>query len=404
MSARDQFATAARQRAPLAARAVFALLARIGHGRLSLGLPDGSRCEFGDSGPSARLDVSDWGVFSAVLRRGDIGFAETFIDGRWSTPDVSQVLTVFTLNRGAMERAIYGGFWSRVVHRVRHALNANTRRGSRRNIAAHYDLGNDFYALWLDPTMTYSSALFEGDLTRTLEAAQAAKYRRILDRLAPQPGARVLEIGCGWGGFAELAARESGCRVTALTLSEEQLRYADRRMHRAGVAHLVDLAFRDYRDETGRYDCVVSIEMYEAVGERYWPSYFGTIARCLKPGGRALVQAITIADGLFERYRAGSDFIQQYVFPGGMLASPSRFRAEARAAGLEVAGELSFGLDYAETLRRWRRAFRDRLPEVRALGYDERFARTWEFYLAYCEAGFASLCTDVTQFELVRPR
>jgi cyclopropane-fatty-acyl-phospholipid synthase len=404
MSAREHFEPLSAERPPLGARAAFVLLAGIRHGRLELGLPDGTVRAFGAGGPNARLDVADWGVFAAVLKRGDIGFAEAFIDGRWTTPDVSQLLTVLTLNRDAIERAVYGGCWGRLLYRIRHALNANTRRGSRRNIAAHYDLGNDFYALWLDPTMTYSSALFEGEPARSLEAAQGAKYRRILGRLAPRPRTRILEIGCGWGGFAETAARELGCRVTGLTLSEEQLRHADERMHRAGVAHLVELAFRDYREERGSYDCVVSIEMYEAVGERYWPGYFATIARSLKPGGRAIVQAITIADELFERYRRGTDFIQQYVFPGGMLAAPSRFRAEAHAAGLEVADEFAFGGDYAETLRRWRRAFRERLPEIRALGYDERFLRTWEFYLAYCEAGFTSRCTDVIQFELVRPR
>jgi cyclopropane-fatty-acyl-phospholipid synthase len=404
MSARDHFEPLSTEPPSLPARAVLALLARMGHGRLELGLPDGTARTFGAGNPRARLDVGDWGVFAAVLRRGDIGFAEAFVDGRWTTPDLASLLGLLALNREAIERAVYGGFWGGLLHRLRHAFNANTRRGSRRNIAAHYDLGNEFYALWLDPTMTYSSALFEGDAARPLEAAQRAKYRRILDRLAPRPGERILEIGCGWGAFAELAAREHGCGVTALTLSEEQLRYADERMHRAGVAHLVDLAFRDYREERGTYDHLVSIEMYEAVGERYWPGYFATIARSLKPGGRAIVQAITIADELFERYRRGTDFIQQYVFPGGMLASPSRFRAEARAAGLETTGELAFGLDYAETLRRWRRAFRERLPEIRGLGYEERFLRTWEFYLAYCEAGFTSQCTDVIQFELVRPR
>jgi cyclopropane-fatty-acyl-phospholipid synthase len=403
MSAREHVGAAPAVRIPLAARAVFALLEQAEHGRLELGLPDGSVREFGIAGPKARLDVADWGVFATVLRHGDIGFAEAYIDARWTTPDVSQLLTVITLNRDAIGHAVYGGFWGRALYRVRHALNANTRRGSRRNIAAHYDLGNDFYALWLDPTMTYSGALFEGDPARTLEAAQAAKYRRILERLAPKPGDRILEIGCGWGGFAETASLDHGCHVTGLTLSEEQLLYADERMHRAGVAHQVELAFRDYRDERGRYDHVVSIEMYEAVGERYWPGYFATIARSLKPGGRAVVQAITIAEELFERYRVGSDFIQQYIFPGGMLASPSRFRAAARAAGLEVVGEQAFGQDYAETLRRWRRVFRDRLPEVRTLGYDERFIRMWEFYLAYCEASFESQCTDVFHFELLRP-
>ena len=404
MSAREQAASQFQGRIPLAARAALALLERIGHGRIEVALPDGSLRALGGGAPVARLDVADWGVFGAALRRGDIGFAEAFVDGRWSSPDLAQLLTVIARNRAAIERAVYGGFWGQLAYRLRHAFNANTRRGSRRNIAAHYDLGNDFYALWLDPSMTYSSALFTGDALQSLEAAQAAKYRRILERLAPRRGDHILEIGCGWGALAEMAARDFGCRVTGLTLSEEQLAYADARMHRAGVADRVDIAFRDYRDERGTYDHVVSIEMYEAVGERYWPTYLRAIGARLKPGGCAVVQAITIADRLFERYRASTDFIQQYVFPGGMLASPTRFREEVNRAGLRLEGELAFGADYAETLRRWRRAFKARLPEMRALGYEERFLRTWEFYLAYCEAGFASECTDVHHFEITRPR
>jgi cyclopropane-fatty-acyl-phospholipid synthase len=404
MTVRELVAPGVRGRVPLAARAVLAMLGRLADGRIEVALPDGSLCALGGVGSVARLDVADWSVFGAVLQRGDIGFAEAFIDGRWSSPDVAQLLTVIARNRDALEHAVYGGVWGRLAYRLRHALNANTRRGSRRNIAAHYDLGNDFYALWLDPSMTYSSALFAGDSSQPLQAAQDAKYRRILERLAPRPGDHILEIGCGWGALAEMAAREFGCRVTALTLSEEQLAYADARMHRAGVADRVDLAFRDYRDERGTYDHVVSVEMYEAVGERYWPTYFRAIGERLKPGGRAVVQAITIADRLFERYRTGTDFIQQYVFPGGMLASPARFRAEVARAGLRVEGELAFGADYAETLRRWRRVFKSRLPEARALGYDDRFLRVWDFYLAYCEAGFESGCTDVYHFEIGRPR
>ncbi|HSD43792.1 MAG TPA: cyclopropane-fatty-acyl-phospholipid synthase family protein [Burkholderiales bacterium] len=404
MSARSQTASDLRSRVPLAARAALALLDRIDHGRIEVALPDGSLRALGGGAPVARLEIADWGVFGAALRRGDIGFAEAFVDGRWSSPDVAQLLTVIARNRDALERAVYGGFWGRLAYRLRHARNANTRRGSRRNIAAHYDLGNDFYALWLDPSMTYSSALFADNSLQPLEAAQAAKCRRILERLAPRLGDHILEIGCGWGALAEMAARDFGCRVTGLTLSEEQLAYADARMHRAGVADRVDIAYRDYRDERGSYEHVVSVEMYEAVGERYWPTYFRAIGERLKPGGRAVVQAITIADRLFDRYRTGTDFIQQYVFPGGMLASPTRFRAEVARAGLHLEGELGFGADYAETLRRWRWAFKTRLPEMRALGYDERFLRTWEFYLAYCEAGFASGCTDVHQFEIARPR
>ncbi len=402
MSAREHFETLPHARAPFAARAVLALLGRITEGRLAVELPDGSRRHFGSGNPCATLSVADWRLFDAVLRRGDIGFAESFLDGDWSSPDLPKLLGLAAANRDALDRAVYGSLLGRLAARIRHALNANTRRGSRRNIAAHYDLGNDFYALWLDPSMSYSSALFGADRAQTLEAAQAAKYARVLARLAPRPGESVLEIGCGWGAFAETAARDHGCRVTGLTLSAEQARYCGERFRRAGLEDRVQVAIRDYRDERGTYDHVVSIEMFEAVGERYWPAYFATLARALKPGGRAVVQSITIAERLFERYRAGSDFIQRYVFPGGMLASPSRFRALASQAGLEVTGEHAFGPDYAETLRRWRRAFHERLGEVRALGYDERFLRLWDFYLAYCEAGFETRCTDVHHFELAR--
>jgi cyclopropane-fatty-acyl-phospholipid synthase len=370
-------------------------------GRLLVRLPDGSEHHFGPGPGVAVLEVHDWRTFGAALASGDIGFAEAYMDGYWSTPDLAALLGLFAANRDAADRAVDGSFWGSVAHRTRHLLNANTRAGSRRNIAAHYDLGNDFYALWLDPSMTYSSALFEGDRSRSLERAQRAKYERILRRIAPRPGARILEIGCGWGGFAELAARDHGCHVTGITLSAEQLRYAEARIARAGLADRVRVELRDYRDVAERYDHIVSIEMVEAVGEHYWPTYFGALARALSPGGTAIVQAITIADRMFARYRTGTDFIQRHIFPGGMLPSPRRFREEAGRRGLAVVGDHAFGRDYAETLRRWRQGFMQRLPEVRALGYDMRFVRMWEFYLAYCEAGFDTLCTDVHQFELM---
>ncbi|MGE5793498.1 MAG: class I SAM-dependent methyltransferase [Bacteroidota bacterium] len=400
MSARDATAPQPGTRAPLAARLVMRLLERLAHGTLEVALPDGVTRRFGHGAPSARIEVADWGLFSAVLRRGDTGFAERWMDGGWCTPDLPQLLALCVANRDALDRAIDGSFWGRVAGRLRQLADANTRRGSRRNIAAHYDLGNDFYALWLDRSMTYSAARFDGDHSRTLEAAQACKLERVLERLAPRPGARVLEIGCGWGSFAELAARDFGCRVTALTLSRAQAEYASDRVRAAGLGDRVTVALRDYRDERASYDHVVSIEMFEAVGERYWPAYFAAIARALPPGGTAVVQTITIADRLFERYRSGTDFIRQYVFPGGMLPSPARFRAAAAAAGLEIRDEQAFGADYAETLRRWRHAFLAELPAVRALGCDERFVRMWEFYLAYCQAAFATQCTDVIQFEL----
>ncbi|MCZ7563517.1 MAG: cyclopropane-fatty-acyl-phospholipid synthase family protein [Burkholderiales bacterium] len=392
---------ARRERLPLPARIVLGALRGVEHGQLRVRLPDGAEHAYGHGAPAAEIDVHDWSAFGASLASGDVGFGEAYMRGHWSSPDLAGLLRLLAANRAMSERVEKSGFWGKVAQRARHLLRANTRAGSRRNISAHYDLGNDFYALWLDPSMTYSSALFEGESSRTLEQAQRAKYERILRRIAPRPGAHILEIGCGWGGFAEIAAREYGCRVTGITLSREQLAYAEARIARAGLADRVRLELRDYRDVAGRYDHVVSIEMVEAVGERYWPAYFGVLARALAPGGVALVQAITIADRSFASYRTGADFIRRHIFPGGMLASPQRLRAEAARAGLAVADEHAFGRDYAETLRRWRQAFMGRLPEVYALGHAPQFARKWEFYLAYCEAGFDTLCTDVHQFALV---
>jgi cyclopropane-fatty-acyl-phospholipid synthase len=264
---------------------------------------------------------------------------------------------------------------------------------------AHYDLGNAFYRLWLDPTMTYSAALFGGDTTRSLADAQHAKYARVLGELAATPGAHLLELGCGWGGFAETAAR-AGYSITGVSLSDAQTVYARDRVARAGLAARADLRLQDYRDVRERYDGVASIEMFEAVGERYWPAFFRTVRQALKPGARACIQTITIADERFERYRRTSDFIQQYIFPGGMLCSPSRFVAEAGAAGLEVDAIHRFGHDYAETLKRWLAAFDANVEAIRAQGFDDRFVRCWRFYLAYCAAGFASETTDVVQYTL----
>ena len=386
------------------ARTVLALLSRIARGRLDLTLPDGAQARFGVTTPGvpdAGIEISDWQVFADIVASGDIGFAEAYLRGAWCSRDLSALLTLLAINRDALEPAVYGaGFLRKLAARLRHLLRANTKSGSRRNIEAHYDLGNDFYKLWLDPSMTYSSALFSGDLTRTLEQAQTAKIRRILERLDPRPSDHILEIGCGWGAFAEIAARDFGCRVTGITLSHEQLAWAKKRIRDAGLADRVNLELVDYRDMKGCFDHVVSIEMFEAVGERFWSSYFRTVADRLKPGGRALIQSITIGEKLFERYRTDTDFIQQYIFPGGMLASPERFAAEAKSAGLDVSHAHAFGPDYAETLRRWRALFFATLPAVRSIGFDERFVRMWEFYFAYCEAGFDSGCTDVYQFEL----
>jgi cyclopropane-fatty-acyl-phospholipid synthase len=387
---------------PRAVRMLFAVLARLRYGHLRVSGPRGQSFSFPGAmpGPDVTLVLEDWAVCGDILRKGDIGFAESYIDGRWSTPDLAALITLAALNHGALEDAVYGSVWGKLLYRLRHLLRANTRAGSRRNVHAHYDLGNDFYAGWLDATMTYSSALFAGDLSQSLEDAQLAKYERILAVLDPQPGQRILEIGCGWGAFAEYAARTRRCQVHGITVSQRQLEYAQARMQRAGVADRVSLEFRDYRDVEGRFDHVVSIEMYEAVGERYWPAYFGAIAQRLAPGGKAVLQAITIADRLFPRYRRGTDFIQQYIFPGGMLASPAEIVRQAQRAGLAVRETFGFGSDYAETLQRWSQRFNAAWPQLQHGAFDARFRRLWNFYLAYCEAGFRAGNTDVLHVEI----
>jgi cyclopropane-fatty-acyl-phospholipid synthase len=385
---------------PAAARLILNMLRGLRHGALLLQRPDGSHQLYGDGSFPVVLELKNWKPCGAALRAGDIGFAESFIAGDWKTDNLSGLIELMIRNREAIEALVYGSWWGSLLYRLKHLLNRNSRAGSRKNIHAHYDIGNAFYQLWLDPTMTYSSAIFSdgGDLAQ----AQLAKYRRIVGQLRLPPDARVLEIGCGWGGFAETAAREARAHVTGLTLSTEQLDYARRRLADAGLAGQADLRLCDYRDCDGHYDAVASIEMFEAVGESYWPSYFACVARNLKPGGRACIQTITIADELFARYRQGTDFIQQYIFPGGMLPSPSEFRRQAALHGLRVSDEFRFGIDYADTLLHWRRAFLARRAEVAAQGFDQRFMLTWEFYLCYCEAAFRAGNTDVMQFTLVK--
>jgi cyclopropane-fatty-acyl-phospholipid synthase len=389
---------------PRAGRLILAMLARIKLGQLDLITPDGRLHAFvgASPGPQAMLRMHDWRVFESVLRAGDIGFAESYIEGRWDTPDLARLLAVVAINHAALETAIYGRWWGALYYRIRHLLRGNSRGQAKRNVQAHYDLGNAFYALWLDATMTYSAAQFEGRLDRTLEEAQTVKYERILENLDVKPGDTVLEIGCGWGGFAEHAIRTRRCKVHGITLSNEQLAYARDRLERAGLADQATFELRDYRAVRGEFDHVVSIEMFEAVGEKYWPSFFRTVRDRLKKGRRALIQTISIADELFPRYRAGTDFIQQYIFPGGMLPSEEVFRDRASQQGLLVGETFAFRLDYAETVRRWRQRFNARLAELHALGFDEKFVRTWNFYLAYCEAGFRAGTIDVLQVELKR--
>jgi len=374
-------------------RLVFELLENVHGGMLEIRLPDGSSRLFGEGEHGVTMNVHDEAMFSQVLARGDIGLAEAYLDGHWDSPDVTGLLTLLTRNHQALKKAIYGSWRNLLAARLRHWLNRNSRSGSKRNIMAHYDLGNDFYRLWLDPGMSYSSALYRAVDAGDLESAQRAKYRRLLRRLHAEPGQSVLEIGCGWGGFAEIAVEE-GLQVTGLTLSPAQLEWARKRVPEA------DLRLQDYRDTSERFDHIVSIEMFEAVGERWWPTYFRTIAQALKPGGRAVIQSITIRDDLFDGYRKGTDFIQQYVFPGGMLPSRSAFRAAAAKQGLTVHGEYAFGKDYARTLAEWRHAFENNWPQIAALGFDEQFRRLWRMYLSYCEAGFLAGNIDVVHFEL----
>ncbi|MFC6281590.1 class I SAM-dependent methyltransferase [Polaromonas aquatica] len=391
--------------APSAARATLKLLLRLKHGTLTIKLPDGSVQRFGNGeSPMASLHLLNWNVCSAALKSGDIGFAESFMAGDWSTPHLTELLRVFILNRKEVEDVFYGTWLGRLAYRVKHLLNRNTRANSQKNIHAHYDLGNAFYALWLDGTMNYSSAIFETPET-SMADAQHAKMRRALRMAQVKPGDRVLEIGCGWGALAEKAAAQFNASVVGVTLSTEQLEWARARMKREGLADRTDLRLQDYRD-IGKttadqpFDAICSIEMVEAVGREYWPEYFATVSRLLKTGGHACIQSIVIADGLFERYISSTDFIQQYIFPGGCLPCPREFRAQARAAGFEIVDEFSFGQDYARTLQLWREDFMAQEARVLQLGFDKRFIRIWEFYLSYCEAAFMEGNTDVVQYTL----
>jgi len=390
--------------APAVARTGLRLLQGIRTGNLQLDLPDGRQFRYGNGdGMSASLRLKNWNVFDAVMRSGDIGLAESYIQEDWTTPNLADLLRLLIANRDALESMVYGSWWGRLAYRIRHLLRRNTKVNSRKNIHAHYDLGNSFYKLWLDPSMNYSSAWFQGNLQGDLTQAQYAKVRRALDSSEVQPGDRILEIGCGWGSLAELAAKEYEANVVGVTLSTEQLAYGRQRMQDAGVQLQVDLRLQDYRDiHDGPFDAICSIEMIEAVGQAYWPTYFNNMYRLLKRGGRACIQAIVIDDKLFDRYVQGTDFIQQYIFPGGCLPSPSRIREEAQRAGLRVKEEFAFGQDYAETLRRWHHNFVQQRGQVLMQGFDARFLHTWEFYLAYCEAAFSMHNIDVVQYTLVK--
>lgn len=388
---------------PIPTRLALQIASKIAIGQLTVTLPDGRSVVFVGKtpGPKAVLVVNDHRFATRILRDGDIGVADGFLSGDWTSPDLPVFLELFCVNAEHTSAHLLAKPLFRALQNFQHWLRRNTKAGARRNIEAHYDLGNAFYEQWLDPSMTYSSALFEEGV-EDLEEAQRAKYRALADAAGMREGEHVLEIGCGWGGFAEFAAKEVGARVTALTISPAQLDYARRRIFQAGLSERVTFKLQDYRDERGVFDRIASIEMFEAVGEKWWPAFFGQLRDRLRPGGAAGVQVITIQDRLFEAYRRETDFIQRYVFPGGMLPSPTALRAAATKAGLAISDERIFGLDYAATLSKWRDRFRAAWPTIQPLGFDERFRRLWEYYLAYCEAGFSSGNIDVRQVIFAR--
>lgn len=382
----------------------FALLNKMNAGAIELGLADGRvfRAEGRTPGPVGRLDVVNDDCFARLVREGDLGFSDAYLDGWWTTPDLQVLMDVVYLNVEEIGYSFPGAGMVRMYERMRHWLRGNSKNQARKNISYHYDLGNDFYAKWLDKTMTYSSALFKTG-QEDLAKAQTQKYEQMCDELGVKEGDHLLEIGCGWGGFAEYAASKRGARLKCLTISQEQYEFAVERMKRAGLSDKVQVVMQDYRDETGTYDGIASIEMFEAVGEKYWPVYFSKVHQCLKTGGQATLQIITMQDAKFESYRKSVDFIQKHIFPGGMLPSPSALRTEVARAGLEVANSIEFGHSYSLTLRRWFEIFNEKWSEIAPMGFDQRFKNMWDMYLAGCASSFEYDLTDVTQITLRKP-
>jgi cyclopropane-fatty-acyl-phospholipid synthase len=391
-------------RAPADFKALCRLALHISKGRLCVRTPLGEALVFEgqEPGPSGVCEAVRWRCARRILLGGANGASDAYIDGDWDSPDLTNALEVFAANTLKLEAFLTGTWLRRNLERLFHLLNRNTRGGARRNILAHYDLGNRFYERWLDPSMTYSAARFQ-EGSESLEAAQQQKYEDLVQRIDLRPGERVLEIGCGWGGFAEYAAKTRGAEVTGVTLSDSQLGYANKRIAEAGLQDRVNFQLQDYRDVDGHFDKIVSIEMFEAVGREYWTRYFQKVRDLLKAGGTAGLQIITISDERFDTYAKRADFIQRYIFPGGMLPSKSALKDEFGKAGLHLKDTLSFGQDYAQTLRHWRERFHDAWDDICALGFDERFKRIWRYYLAYCEAGFRTAATDVAQYVVSRP-
>jgi len=378
---------------------------KLNTGRLDFVLPDGRRfrAEGRRPGPAAELQIHNPETFARLIREGDLGFSDAYLEGWWSTPDLQAFMDVVHMDNDAVYEGYPGLRLLRAYEQMRHWLRSNSKRQAKKNISYHYDLGNEFYRLWLDDSMTYSSALFQSG-QESLERAQAQKYASMVDQMDARPGDHVLEIGCGWGGFAEYAAKERGLKVTGLTISQAQHDYAVDRIARAGLSDRVEIKLQDYRDERGTYDGIASIEMFEAVGEKYWPVYFERVRESLKPGRHATLQVITVQDRRFEMYRKGVDFIQKHIFPGGMLPSPSVLRAEVERAGLAVKGSMEFGESYSQTLRRWHEMFNERWDDIARMGFDDRFRRMWNYYLTSCASTFQGGVCDVTQITVTRPR
>lgn len=389
--------------APLWQRLMCRWAERLGHGRLTLVFPGGREhtVQGRHAGPTAVLRLNNARPVRRMVSGGSLGFARSYMDGDWDSPDVSAFLELVITNENHWRSLMAPSALLGRFALLRHKLRRNSKAGSRRNIAFHYDLGNQFYRHWLDETMTYSSAIYAHD-SQPLADAQNAKYARIVEALNIGPDDHVLEIGCGWGGFADYAIRTTGCRVTGLTLSKEQAVYARDRLQTAGLAEKADIRLEDYRDCQGQFSKIVSIEMFEAVGEENWPVYFDRVKALLEPKGRAMIQVITIDDDRFDHYRSNADFIQTYIFPGGMLPSVSRFEKAAAIGGVGVTSAFRFGLDYERTLLAWDRAFIAHWAKIAPLGFDERFFRMWRYYLHYCAAGFRSGRLDVVQFELAK--
>lgn len=382
----------------------FAVTKKGQNGRIDFVLDDGRtfRAEGPCPGPVCEIQIHNFGIFERLLREGQLGFCDAYLEGQWSTPDLQAFMDYIHADNDEVFDSFPGQKLVQFYERLRFWMQGNSKGQARKNISYHYDLGNDFYGLWLDKTMTYSSAIFKTG-QESLEDAQTAKYASMVDQMGVKSGDHVLEIGCGWGGFAEYAAKERGLSVTCLTISKEQIKYAQDRINAAGLQDLVTFKLQDYRDETGVYDGIASIEMFEAVGEKYWPSYFQTVHDRLKPGAQATLQIITVRDDRFEIYRKSVDFIQKYIFPGGMLPSPLVLSKQAEEAGLKVVKSIEFGESYSETLRRWHDTFNDKWDQVLAMGFDDRFRRMWNFYLTSCAATFHYGNCDVTQITISKP-